>query len=167
MMQQTAAESALFAPETGLALHVWLFHKGSYKPKCMHKLDFPIECSAFDAVGWLPRYELRSDKRSAYTWCHTENNPLEVAYLLSHLYLRLYWDLNPTPVWMLVLLIHPYTLSLKNNANCIVGNFQWCKFLNKSSFPFRIYFCSYYFHVFMCISCHLACSKVHMWRCHS
>ena len=35
-MQQMAAESALFARQTGLAFHVWLFLGLVYQQECVH-----------------------------------------------------------------------------------------------------------------------------------
>ena len=40
-MQQMAAESALFAPQAGLAFHVWLFPGGFYVQECVCWLGFP------------------------------------------------------------------------------------------------------------------------------
>ena len=40
-MQQMADESALFARQTGLAFHAWLFLGGLYAQECVGWLGFP------------------------------------------------------------------------------------------------------------------------------
>ena len=42
-MQQTAALSTLFAPQTGLAFHVWLFLGGFARSNASAGQVFPIE----------------------------------------------------------------------------------------------------------------------------
>ena len=40
-VQQTAAESTLFARQAELAFHAWLFLGGVYMQECLHWLGFP------------------------------------------------------------------------------------------------------------------------------
>ena len=67
-MQQTAAESALFARQTGLAFHAWLFLCGVYKQEWRAGWIFSIERNTFEARDCPPRYDPRSNNQtSAYT----------------------------------------------------------------------------------------------------
>ena len=51
-MQQTAAESHLFAPRTGFAFHMWLFLGGGVE--YVHWLSFPIERNIFEPHAASP-----------------------------------------------------------------------------------------------------------------
>ena len=42
-----ADESALFAPQTGLSFHAWLFLGGVHTQECVYWLGFPIERNTF------------------------------------------------------------------------------------------------------------------------
>ena len=67
-MQQTAAENAFFAPQTGLGFHAWLFLGGFYTQECLRWLGFPIERNTLEARVAPPRYGPRSNNQtSAYT----------------------------------------------------------------------------------------------------
>ena len=53
-LQQTADESALFAPQTRLSFHAWLFLGRVYQQEYVRWLGFPIERNTFDSVCCPP-----------------------------------------------------------------------------------------------------------------
>jgi len=64
-LQKTADESALFAPQTGLSFHAWLFLGGVYTHVGIGWV-FPIEPNTFHSV-LPPRHDPRSNHQtSAY-----------------------------------------------------------------------------------------------------
>jgi len=63
-MQQTADESALFAPQTGLAFHAWLFLDGVTHRNACTGWVFPIERNTFNSACCPLRYDLRSNNQT-------------------------------------------------------------------------------------------------------
>jgi len=53
-LQQTADESALFAPQTGLSFHAWLFLGGVMCRNACTGGVFPIEHNTFNSVCCAP-----------------------------------------------------------------------------------------------------------------
>ena len=69
-LQQMVDESALFAPQTGLSFHAWLFLGGVYTQECMHWRGFPENLIHLSHV-LPPRYDPRSNNQtSMYVWPH-------------------------------------------------------------------------------------------------
>jgi len=59
-----AAESALFAPQTGLSFHAWLFLGGVFTQEYVCWLGFPIKRNTFDRAYCPPRNDPRSNNQT-------------------------------------------------------------------------------------------------------
>ena len=49
-----ASKSAAFAPQTGFALHTWLFYRGNYTLQCMCKPRFPHKANILPSLDCPP-----------------------------------------------------------------------------------------------------------------